>query len=338
MSRQKFTFYALMLVAIALTASCGGETVVTKVKLDAPPGTQPNEGVLFSLPETVVMAEVPLTKVASSPGKFSKWTPFFFPELTTDEFTTEEKTVFKVGLATFSTRGQTDPKNVYIAHIKAKQFETKTLLLEFNEDGIVARTEASSKDESIDVITSTAKTVASIVAPLLPGGGALSLITSLLSGTYLQRKVLRLKSLSVRKYWPKPGKRLIVRLKQPRKLISQANLLMTMPPRLPGRRRKRFTLNTEPALKNGLSKASVTKQIERYTNLSTTITNNSCERISVINFSPTSPNARFRKGAPVFNSFSLSMKSSKNLSTNRTALRQRAKFGRQPRLCVLRPR
>ena len=175
MSRQKFTFYALMLVAIALTASCGGETVVTKVKLDAPPGTQPNEGVLFSLPETVVMAEVPLTKVASSPGKFSKWTPFFFPELTTDEFTTEEKTVFKVGLATFSTRGQTDPKNVYIAHIKAKQFETKTLLLEFNEDGIVARTEASSKDESIDVITSTAKTVASIVAPLLPGGGALSL-------------------------------------------------------------------------------------------------------------------------------------------------------------------
>ena len=164
MSRPKLTFYALMLVAIALTASCGGETVVTKVKLDAPAGSQPNEGVLFSLPETVVMAEVPLTKVASSPGKFSNWTPFFFPELTTDEFTTEEKTVFKVGLATFSTRGQTDPKNVYIAHIKAKQFETKTLLLEFNEDGIVARTEASSKDDSIDVVTSGIKTVAAAEA------------------------------------------------------------------------------------------------------------------------------------------------------------------------------
>lgn len=173
MSRKKLVLYTLITFAIALTAGCGGETVVTKVKLDAPPGTQPNEGVLFSLPETVVMAEVPLTKVSSSPGQFSNWTPFFFPELTTDEFTTEEKTVFKVGLATFSTRGQTDPKNVYIAHIKAKQFETKTLLLEFNEDGIVARTDASSKDDTIDVVTSGIKTVASIVAPLIRGGAGI---------------------------------------------------------------------------------------------------------------------------------------------------------------------
>jgi hypothetical protein len=171
MPRQKLVLYTLITLAVALTASCGGETVVTKVDPRATPGSQVNEGVLFSLPETVVMAEVPLTKVSSSPGSYSNWTTFFYPELTTDDFITEQKTAFKVGVATFTTRGQTDPQNVYIAHIKAKQFETKTLLLEFNEDGIVARTEASSKDESIDVITSGVKTVASIVAPLIGGGG-----------------------------------------------------------------------------------------------------------------------------------------------------------------------
>jgi Domain of unknown function (DUF4831) len=173
MSRKKPVLYTLIILAIALTAGCGGETVVTKVDPAATPGSQTNEGVLFSLPETVVMAEVPLTKVSSSPGVYANWTPFFFPELTADNFTTDEKTVFKVGLTTFTTRGQTDPKNVYIAHIKAKQFETKTLLLEFNEDGIVARTEASSKDDSIDVITSGIKTVASIVGPLIRGGAGI---------------------------------------------------------------------------------------------------------------------------------------------------------------------
>ncbi|HEY4426272.1 MAG TPA: DUF4831 family protein [Pyrinomonadaceae bacterium] len=173
MSCKELVLYTLITFAIAMTAGCGGETVVTRVDLEAKPGSQANEGVLFSLPETVVMAEVPLTKVSSSPGIYSNWTPFFYPELTSDNFTTEQKTVFKVGLATFTTRGQADPNNVYVAHIKAKQFETKALLLEFNEDGIVARTEASSKDDSIDVVTSGIKTVASIVAPLIRGGAGI---------------------------------------------------------------------------------------------------------------------------------------------------------------------
>lgn len=174
MSRKKLVLYTLITLAIALTPGCGGETLVTKVDPGATPGSQVNEGVLFSLPETVVLAEVPLTKVSSSPGLYSNWTTFFYPDLTSDDFADEQKTVFKVGLATFTTRGQTDPQNIYIAHIKAKQFETKTLLLEFNEDGIVARTEASSKDDSLDVITSSVKTVASIVAPLI-GGSATAL-------------------------------------------------------------------------------------------------------------------------------------------------------------------
>lgn len=169
MSLKKLILFGLIAMTI-ITIACGGETLVTKVNTSNP-GTQRGDGVLFSLPKTVVVAEVPLTKIASSPGSFAAWTEFFYPEMTADDFVTEQKTVFKVGAATFNTRGQTDPEQVYIAHIKSKLFETKTLLLEFNEDGIVARTEASSKDDTIDIVTSGIKTTASIVAPLLRGGG-----------------------------------------------------------------------------------------------------------------------------------------------------------------------
>src|SRR5829696_8415006 len=125
--------YALCL-AVVFSSACENETVVTKID-PLHPQTQKSEGVLFSLPETVVVAEVPVTRTASSPGVFGKWAEFFYPELTSDDYTTEKKTAFKVGAPTFSTRGQTDPKNVYMAHIKAKRFETKTLLVEFNDDG-----------------------------------------------------------------------------------------------------------------------------------------------------------------------------------------------------------
>lgn len=160
--------YALCL-AVLVSSACESETVVTKID-PKNPNTQKSEGVLFSLPETVVVSEVPLTKTASSPGTFSGWTEFFYPELTSDDYAAEKKTTFKIGAPTFTTRGQTDPQHVYMAHIKAKRFETKTLLVEFNDDGIIARTETSSKDDTLDIITSSAKAVASVVAPLLPLG------------------------------------------------------------------------------------------------------------------------------------------------------------------------
>lgn len=183
MPSRKLFLVSSMSFFVAFATACQTETLVTKVDPNKP-GTQRTDGVLFSLPETVVVAEVPLTKTESSPGVFHDWTEFFYPELTSDDYATEEKTSFKVGTPMFSTRGQTDPNNVYIAHIKAKQFETKTLLLELNEDGIIVREEASSKDETIDIITSGIKTAASIVAPLLPigAGAAPALRTSDKSG------------------------------------------------------------------------------------------------------------------------------------------------------------
>lgn len=186
MSRRNLLLvWSISFVAAFMTA-CESETRVTKVD-PTQPNSQKAEGVLFSLPETVVVTEVPLTKVDSKPGLFHEWTKFFYPELTSDGYVTNEGSAFKVGVPSFSTRGQTDPNNVYIAHIKAKRFETKTLLLEVNEDGIIARTEASSRDETIDVVTSGLKTAASIVAPLLPigaGGAPVGITADKGPGTY----------------------------------------------------------------------------------------------------------------------------------------------------------
>lgn len=170
-ARKPFLVY-LIVVAVLLSTACKSEVLVTKVD-PSNPGAQRTSGILFSLPQTVVIAEIPLTKTNLSPGNFARWTPFFYPELTSDDFVTEPRTTFKIGVPIFTTRGQTDPKEVYIAHIKAKAFETKTLLLEMTEDGIVARAEATSKDETIDIITSSIKTASSFIAPLLPvGAGA----------------------------------------------------------------------------------------------------------------------------------------------------------------------
>lgn len=172
MSQKQLLLVLSIALIVNFVTACESETLVTKVD-PSKPGSQSTDGVLFSLPETVIVTEIPLTKVDAKPGLFHEWTEFFYPELTADDYVTEETSAFKVGTPTFSSRGQTDPNNVYIAHIKAKAFETKTLLLEFNEDGIIARTEASSSDNTIDIITSTAKTLASFVAPLLPiGAGA----------------------------------------------------------------------------------------------------------------------------------------------------------------------
>jgi hypothetical protein len=178
----------LLIVAVLLSTACESEVLVTKVD-PTKPGTQRTSGVLFSLPRTVVIAEIPLTKTSLSPGNFARWTPFFYPELTTDDFITEEKTTFKIGAPTFTTRGQTDPNQVYIAHIKAKLFETKTLLLEMSEDGIIARAEATSKDDTIDIITSSIKTATSFVAPLLPvgfGANESGVTTALVAGASLE--------------------------------------------------------------------------------------------------------------------------------------------------------
>src|SRR5438270_13639261 len=128
MSRKR-PISVCMILFLGLMTACQTETLVTKVD-PTKPGKQTTEGVLFSLPETLIVTEVPLTKVTSSPGTYSEWTEFFYPQFTADDYTTEQNTTVKIGPPLFTTRGQTDPKNVYHAPIKVEQIHTKTVLFD----------------------------------------------------------------------------------------------------------------------------------------------------------------------------------------------------------------
>ena len=71
----------------------------------------------------------------------------------------------------FSTRGEPDPEQTFMVNIRGGRFETKTLMLEVTEDGIIAKAEAESKNEAIDFVTAGLKTAVSIAAPIIPFAG-----------------------------------------------------------------------------------------------------------------------------------------------------------------------
>jgi hypothetical protein len=185
MSKTKKKILALFLTLIALSAvGCfEGKTVVTRVSPHTSGRPQPKmNGVLFALPRTVVKIDVPVVRTERTRGQFFALSPFFFPgepfiKKTGVTLPTESDLPVKVegvryGLDApkFGVRGKPDPEQTFMVHIRGGRFETKTLLLEVTEDGIIAKAEAESKNETIDFVTQGLKSVTSIAAPLLPLG------------------------------------------------------------------------------------------------------------------------------------------------------------------------
>lgn len=130
------------------------------------------DGVPYALPRTVVQARVPFKLKAKSPGEFEKFAPCFFsPDIAAGR-TTEKSKVFNIDPPTFTTRGEPDPDEHYIAKIKGGLFENKTLLLEFNEDGVITKGEAASTNTAIDVAIAGARTAVSVASRIATGGVA----------------------------------------------------------------------------------------------------------------------------------------------------------------------
>jgi hypothetical protein len=144
-------------------------------------------GVLFALPRTVVKVDLPVTREVKKAGQFSKLSPFFFsgePFVASknDDIkptdlepglgkTPKEGKYYGLDDPKFSTRGEPDPEQTFMVNIRGGRFETKTLMLEVTEDGIIAKAEAESKNEAIDFVTAGLKTAVSIAAPIIPFAG-----------------------------------------------------------------------------------------------------------------------------------------------------------------------
>lgn len=176
---------ALPLLILLVAASSFGcfesKTVVTRVKphVAGQPRSKMN-GVMFALPRTVVKVDVPVLRERLSPGQFYALSPFFFPG---ERFikaaplptpipapSDDAGVVFSLDEPKFGVRGKPDPEETFMVSIRGGRFETKTLLLDVTEDGIIAKAEAESKDETIDFVTQGLQSVATIAAPLLPFG------------------------------------------------------------------------------------------------------------------------------------------------------------------------
>lgn len=137
------------------------------------------DGVPYALPRTVVQARVPFKLKAKSPGEFEEYAPCFFsPEIAAGR-TREKSKAFSIDPPTFTTRGEPDPDEHYIAKIKGGLFENKTLFLEFNEDGVITKGEAASTNTAIDVAIAGARTAVSVAARIATGGLASPLPTGM---------------------------------------------------------------------------------------------------------------------------------------------------------------
>lgn len=165
----------LLVVLIVTAILCSGcfksQNVVTKV----PPASGKLvklDGVPYALPRTVIKVALPFKKVDKAPGEFEAYTPCFFSPDVAASRVKKEESVFSLNSPTFGSRGEPDPDERYIAKIKGGYFENKTLLLEFNGDGVITKGDASSENTAIDVAIKTARTAVSIATKLATGGAA----------------------------------------------------------------------------------------------------------------------------------------------------------------------
>jgi hypothetical protein len=191
--KQKVLALFVLLTAVTSFGCFESKTVVTRVSPPAAGKPRPKmNGVMFALPRTVVKVDVPVVRERRSEGQFYALSPFFFPgekfieaggvpappalpnpappALPNPAPADPAGLTFSLDAPKFGSRGKPDPDETFMVSIRGGRFETKTLLLDVTEDGIIAKAEAESKDETIDFVTSSLKTVATIAAPLLPFG------------------------------------------------------------------------------------------------------------------------------------------------------------------------
>jgi len=186
MKRPNPLLFLLLLITVFFTGCFESKTVVTRVQSHVPGTPRPKlNGVFFSLPRTVVKVDLPIVRTSRRAAQFSKLSPFFFSgesftkaigevinptalEPNLANATKEEGRYYGFDDPKFSTRGEPDPNQTFMINIRGGKFETKTLMLEVTEDGIIAKAEAEAKNEAIDFFTQSLKTAVSIAAPVIP--------------------------------------------------------------------------------------------------------------------------------------------------------------------------
>lgn len=158
----------LMVTLIAALQPAGcfkSKTEVTRVpKNSARVEMKDLKGVFYSLPRTVVTAEVPVKRTDEKRGVLEKFTPCFYPPDIADGRVKEDGTSFAVEDPTVAFRVEPDPDEHFIVSVKGGYFENKSLLMEYAPGGILKKGEASSENQALDFTIQAAKSATSILA------------------------------------------------------------------------------------------------------------------------------------------------------------------------------
>src|SRR5262245_61986104 len=163
---------ALLCFSLLSNAGCfKSKNVVNRIPPADGSGVTLN-GVAYALPRTVIKATVPFTRIDKAPGEFEPYTPCFFSPAVAAGRIKAETNTFKINPPNFGSCGEPDPNEHYIAKIKGGYFENKTMLLEFNDDGVITKGDVSSENVAIDVAIKAARTVISAAASLAAVPGA----------------------------------------------------------------------------------------------------------------------------------------------------------------------
>lgn len=157
----------MMVVIVAALQPAGcfkSKTEVTRVPKNSNEAEMKDlKGVFYSLPRTVVTADVPVKRTSEKPGVLEKFTPCFYPPDIADERVMEESTSFGIEEPTVAFRVEPDPDQHFVVSVKGGYFENKSLLMEYAPGGILKKGEASSENQALDFTIQAAKSTTKIL-------------------------------------------------------------------------------------------------------------------------------------------------------------------------------
>lgn len=120
----------------------------------------------YSLPRSVVVVEIPITRELYIPGRYAA----FSQQLLGIKAKTSKSNIYSVGTPILSTRSEDDPENIFLVKIDGDPLETRELIMEMSEIGLLKSGKSEVTDNTMNFVVSVAKTSAEIVGKIMGAG------------------------------------------------------------------------------------------------------------------------------------------------------------------------
>ena len=127
-------------------------------------------GVHYALPRAVVVMEVPIDKRIFTAGRFAR----FSDELLGVKARTKGSTTYSLKAPSVSQHSEPDPGEVFLIQVDGGAFETRELLVELSEQGILTHAKGETTSTALDFTLSTLETAAGLAGRLISPGTAQS--------------------------------------------------------------------------------------------------------------------------------------------------------------------